>query len=169
MSPDERASRVIAELVSEIRRDLEALEGAHTRVVGELGRVPPGGPSQPQLAFFALHLDRAYSASEAAFLRIARSIDRDAPGGPGWHASLLRQMLEPVPGLRPAVLRAGTAARLEELLRFRHFLRHAYNVDLDWARVRRLLDALPATVDHVRDDLGGFASYLTEPDPSRPT
>lgn len=160
MSPEDRTLRVLAELAGEIRRDLEAIAGAQQLVTEELGRVGPEGPSVPQLAFSAFHIERIYSTREAALARVARMLDRRIPAGVTWHIELLRQITMPVPEVRPAVLGTATAEGLEDLLRFRHFVRHAYRVDLDWQRLQPLVAGLAVTLDRVRNDLQRFASGL---------
>jgi hypothetical protein len=51
--------------------------------------------------------------------------------GAAWHLKILVESGEAIPGLRPAVYPLEVTADWEALLRFRHFLRHAYTVDLD--------------------------------------
>lgn len=87
------------------------------------------GPAQAVLV--ALSLDHAYQAFEAILLRLERAAGLPERAGATWHASLLADAAVAVPGLRPPVLPTPeTHADWEGLLRFRHFLRHAYVVDL---------------------------------------
>lgn len=160
MSPEQKAEAIAARLRAEAVRDLEALERAVAQAESERPLVPAGGPSPGQLALLALAIDRGYSACEAVLLRIARSIDGATPAGPAWHAALLHQMTLPLQDVRPAVIEAETARRLDEWLRFRHFLRHAYHADLDWFRVRPLAESLADTAARFRNDLTRFLDAL---------
>jgi uncharacterized protein YutE (UPF0331/DUF86 family) len=61
---------------------------------------------------------------------------------------------------RPQVLAPETADGLEDLLAFRHFLRHAYAADLEWNRMRGLAVALPELLGRVRRDMESFRDYV---------
>ena len=58
-------------------------------------------------------------------------LDGGALGGETWHTELLRQMSLDVPDVRPPVLQAETAARLDEYRKFRHRIRNIYATNLD--------------------------------------
>jgi uncharacterized protein YutE (UPF0331/DUF86 family) len=62
---------------------------------------------------------------------------------------------------RPIVITRETADGLEDLLAFRHFLRHAYAADLDWNRMRNLAATLPALHQKVSSDLSAFRDYVS--------
>jgi len=50
------------------------------------------------------------------------------------------------------VIKEETRDRLEEFLRFRHVVRHAYDHELKWQRMRDLLDSFdPAYTEFVKD------------------
>jgi len=69
---------------------------------------------------------------------LLRGLDGELPQGGDWHHTLLVRATRPGPG-RPPAIRAETRTRLEDLLRFRHFLRHAYAVELDWGKMSPLV------------------------------
>ena len=87
------------------------------------------GPAQA--ALIALSLDHAYQAFEAILLRLERVAALPERTSANWHASLLADAALAIPGLRPPVLPPEAHADWEGLLRFRHFPRHAYVVDLN--------------------------------------
>ena len=107
----------------------------------------------------ALALDRYYSSLESSFEAILRVFDGDVPSGSDWHRALLARVAQPTP-TRPAVLRAEGAACLAELLRFRHFLRHGYAVELDWARLEPLATAHVGVHARVVADLAAFGTHV---------
>lgn len=90
---------------------------------------------------------------------MARSLDGEVPSGSGGHRSLLDRMVQPGEA-RPSVLRTETRSALTALLRFRHFLRHAYAVDLDWVKLRPLARSLRSTNDLVAADLSVFRAFV---------
>lgn len=65
-----------------------------------------------------------------------------------------------LPGVRPPVLREETAHTLDEFLRFRHLFRNLYGFELEWPRVRNLLERLPAAWSKVEADLDRFLAFL---------
>lgn len=92
----------------------------------------------------ALALHHAYSAMESYFERVAKEVDQSVPDGAHWHQQLLEQMTVPIPQRRPALLDESLLRDLDELRRFRHAVRHSYESELDWDRVKPLLQRLPA-------------------------
>lgn len=92
-----------------------------------------------------------------------------SPSGPRSHEELLSQMAVAIPDVRPAVLDEATLAGLSSLLSFRHFFRHAYAVELDWARLEEhrarvgrvhpaIVAGLAALAAHVRASLAVLGS-----------
>jgi hypothetical protein len=69
-------------------------------------------------------------------VRIERALGLPARGGAEWHAQFLRDAGLAVPGLRHAAYPAEAARDWVALLGFRHFLRHAYVVELDAGKLR---------------------------------
>ena len=82
-------------------------------------------------------LHNLYGAFEQVFEVVARFFENRVAAA-GYHAGLIKRMQLDIPGVRPALLSASTAADLDELRRFRHLFRHAYSADLDPHKVRRL-------------------------------
>ena len=65
-----------------------------------------------------------------------------------------------VEGVRPAVLRPPTRAGLARLLRFRHFFRHAYRIDLLWSDVAPILADVGDIATAHRTDVETFCRHL---------
>jgi hypothetical protein len=82
--------------------------------------------------------------------------------GATWHSRILLEAAQPVSGLRPRVYPDEVALDWDELLRFRHFLRHADTVSLDPARLaanlQRLARAATATDPFVDALVAALAS-----------
>lgn len=155
--------RRYAVLSSRIRQDLTELQRVVERVERASQARQRGSPEQDLLLdSVALNLHDVYSGLERIFSLIASSIDQSEPRGPDWYRELLRQMTIEVPGLRPAVLPSDMAADVDELLRFRHVVRHNYAFALEPERVERLAAHVPSTFQSVQAALLGFASFLDE-------
>ena len=142
-------------LLAEILRDWQAVfeHLAHAQSVD-----PASGPANA--AYIALSLDHAYQAFETILIRCERSLGLPERQGESWHRALLDEAALPLAGVRPPVYPQTAARDWEELLRFRHFLRHAYHVQLDAdrlaANVIRLSRALAATDPYLQTLLGGL-------------
>lgn len=157
MPRDEALHAVFRSLLDRVDLD----DAARTRIVDETERYAgAAAPDRPVVALVAVNLDRYYTSLEATFEAVARMIDGVVPAGSGWHQSLLEQMENPSDA-RPAVLRGETRSALTALLRFRHFLRHAYAVDFDWNKLKPLAVALSPTHALVARDLADFRGFLT--------
>ena len=129
----------------------------------ERARSVEPGAGRAEAALVALSLDHAYQALETLLVRIERALGLRERDGSEWHRALLADSVWPIPGVRGAVLSAESERDWDELRRFRHFLRHAYTVELDPGRlaantvvlerafkandasVRALIDALAPT------------------------
>ncbi len=106
--------------------------------------------------FVGVLLHRWYTALEAAFERIERTLVGALSGGEAWHQALLRLMALDVPDARPAILRRETVAALLPYLRFRNFLRHAYAVELDPAKLHALVAPLADAQKQIAEDISAF-------------
>jgi hypothetical protein len=69
------------------------------------------------------------------FVRILRTLEGDAPTGPTNHREVLRAAALSVEPLRPALVPPAAEKDLRELLGFRHFARHAYDVEPEPTRM----------------------------------
>jgi len=101
-----------------------------------------------------------YTGIEHIFETIAPELNGGLPAGESWHRELLTNMTLDLPGVRPPVLREETAHALDEFLRFRHLFRNVYGFELEWPRVRILLERLPAAWREVEADLDRFLAFL---------
>ena len=93
---------------------------------------------------------------------LARQRTFAEPAGGDWHLDLLRGATRELPGIRLAVLPRAVLDPLHEVLRFRHFFRHAYAIALDGtklAKVARHVVTVHADVDAA---LGAFDRFLAE-------
>jgi len=149
-----RAARLVAEIDAEVpalRRIAEEAARARDRVVT--------GDAMA-CSHAALQLHRWYTGVEGLLERIERALGVPPSPGPGWHRELLRGATLELPRRRPSVIAPATELLLVELLSFRHFIRHAYAVALDPARLVPLLDRLAEAQPAIERDLGALAEQL---------
>ena len=154
MSPADARSAL---LLAECRRDWDAVRT-------HLGRARAADPARgaAEAALVALSLDHAYQAFETILVRLERAIGLPERAGAGWHAALLADAALDVSTLRPPLFPRSALADWDALLRFRHFLRHAYVVDLDSEKLianrARLERAFAATDEYLAAVLAGLGT-----------
>lgn len=101
-----------------------------------------------------------YNAIEHFFERVAVELNGGLPAGRDWHSTLLARMARELPGVRPAIISVETRAGLEELMRFRHLFRHRYGFELEWPKLRPLLEAIRTGSQPLRAELAAFKGVL---------
>lgn len=80
-----------------------------------------------------------YNGLENIFEIIAKNIDKNIPKGTKSHQELLHQMAsESV--IRDEVINEELYLKLREYATFRHFYRHAYSFQLNWEKMKPLVD-----------------------------
>jgi hypothetical protein len=108
----------------------------------------------------ALNLHGLYAGLERVFVLVAERIDSSLPSGANWHQELVRQMTLEIPGVRPSAISEETSVRLDPYRGFRHVVRNVYAYVLDPRRVGELVEALPALIVRVNEELLRFADAL---------
>jgi hypothetical protein len=129
----------LAGLRAAVERDFKEVE-RQTRRASSLD--PTLG--EPQAAFVGLALDHAYQALEQVLVAFERALRLPERTGEHWHRALLADAARALPTIRPPLV--ASERDWEELLSFRHFLRHAYAADLDAARLLKNVAALERAV-----------------------
>jgi hypothetical protein len=109
---------------------------------------------------FALKTQQMYTAIEDLLKSTAKSFENHIDEDSGYHIELLRRMSTDVPRTRPAVLSDNSYKVLDKLRSFRHFIRHAYNYELDIEELSLLQNRLNNDFDFVLTDLTHFNLFL---------
>jgi len=144
-------------LRAEIESDLADLARVMEEIREAAQALPPQEePSPKDKAALGAFVHSFYNGVENVLKRVAQEIDRSVPTGEGWHRALLRRMAAEVPGVRSAVLRPDTVAALEPYLGFRHFFRHSYTFEIDWEKLRPLVERVEETFQGFKRDLEAF-------------
>ena len=108
----------------------------------------------------ALNLHGFYSGIERLLERIGVHVDGHLPQGANWHQSLLLQMADEVPNIRPAVISEGVQQSLDEYRGFRHIVRNVYSYKFDPLRLERLTRKAPTLYAHLKEEMSAFADFL---------
>ena len=147
-------------LRQDVHRDVGAAETLLEAVERRLGPKVPD--DEVLLGYAAVTLHQAYTALETCFERICQTLEGSLPVGPDSHQALLQNMTRALDDMRPAVLGDEAAKLLRPLLRFRHFVRHAYAVAWDPERIDEVLAAARRAWPRVRADMDTFVAFLDD-------
>jgi len=104
-------------------------------------------------------LENYYTCAETIFLRISQFFENHLPKD-RWHTDLLEKMTIHIEATRPRVLTEDSAVLLTELLRFRHFKRYYFQLDLDRDKIRYLFSVMERLHPALHRDLDTFTQHL---------
>jgi predicted nucleotidyltransferase len=125
----------------------------------------PPEPTSMEIRAAASVVHDFYGGVERVFERIAVRLGPGLPAGPSWHILLLRSMESAIEGVRPAVIDHALAVCLVDYLNFRHVFRHNYGYELQWHRLRPLIEGIEATLTRLRRQLEQFMAALNPDHP----
>lgn len=150
----------IRRLITEIQAELSELAKVKAVLDEADAQFANRTPDFLELSGIALSLHDFYNGIENLFRRIALELGEGVPTGSGWHSQLLKNMALDIPQVRPRVITQETRSKLDEYLRFRHLVRHTYSHELDWKRIRGLLDNLGTVYAEFVSDVEEFLRFL---------
>jgi hypothetical protein len=96
-------------------------------------------PDFIEVSAAALFLHSFYNGIESIVLMILKNINEDIPNGFQWHKELFEKTFETT-DKRTIIFRKEYKKQFVEYLTFRHFIRHAYGPDIDWKRLKPLIN-----------------------------
>lgn len=140
-----------------IRSVVDSLAGRLERFRSE--SLPVLGRTDISANFAAQLLDNTYTALETLFLRVSQFFE-NALARDHWHTDLLEKMRLRIAGVRERLISDEAYPLLLELLKFRHFRRYYFDVDLDWRKLDFLLEVYDRALPLVRKDIDRFKAFL---------
>lgn len=140
-----------------IANDLAAIETIYAKIgaptIGE-------DTEQDALIVLAYHLHSLYVVFENIFLRVAEVFENQLDDQARWHQQLLLRMKLDLTPLRPAVIDDATYDNLDELRRFRHLFRTAYQVQFDPRRLQLVVEKALILKSRYPQQFQVFLAYL---------
>jgi hypothetical protein len=109
---------------------------------------------------FAMRVQQFYTAHEDLFKQIAKSFENHIDSMSNLHKEMLLRMSIEVPKMRPSVLSQQSHLLLDKIRAFRHFIRHAYDCELQENELRLIQDRLKKEYTLVENDLEKFHAFL---------
>jgi hypothetical protein len=120
-------------LERELAADRKVLADAAHRAGQRAEEAHPG-----HLEACAYEIARFYTVFERMLENICAAFENHFGHHGDWHEKLLARLTLDLPGLRPPFLLEPMLPELRELKRFRHLVRHAYDLSLREDRLREL-------------------------------
>ena len=133
-------------LIAVLEREIQRLDVVVDRNRQAADRLGAAEPTWMEYVVVAHTLHNAYSLMEGYFLRIAKFFENEI-GNDSWHKDLVQRMTVEIESVRPALLTAEVAQRIDELRGFRHLYRNLYDTDLKPDRIIPLQAQFPDTID----------------------
>jgi hypothetical protein len=121
-------------LQRELAADRRVLMDAAGKASDRIGETHPG-----HLEACAYELARFYTVFERMLENICEAFENHFERDGDWHERLLTRLSLDLPGLRPAFIPETAVGNLREVKRFRHLIRHAYDLTLREERLRELV------------------------------
>jgi hypothetical protein len=87
----------------------------------------------------ALLLHSFYNGLESITLLIFKNIEETIPNDSQWHKTLFEKTFDQT-DKRTAIFRNECKEQLSEYLSFRHYIRHSYASEIDWKRLKPLIN-----------------------------
>jgi hypothetical protein len=98
-------------------------------------------PDLIEMSAAAMFLHSFYNGIENILKLIIKFYDNKLPNDTKWHMELLEKAFVPNEN-RKEIFRIEFQEKLEEYLKFRHFVRHSYGFQLEWERMEDLVNGI---------------------------
>lgn len=111
---------------------------------------------------FAMKSQQFYTAIEDLFKQIAKAFENHIEDLGSFHRELLIRMNTEIPKTRPSVISNQTLSFLDKLRAFRHFIRHAYDCELDEKELLIIQEKLRKEYKNFEGELEKFRRYIAQ-------
>jgi hypothetical protein len=153
--------KIIKTLISYLQFELEkvlSLKDDMELLKSNLGDKEPDKFDCSALGYL---LHNFYNGAENIFKSIAvvfgNRVDKEE-----WHSALLKRMLLEIEDVRPRVISIDLYKRLLDYKNFRHFFRHAYIFELDWTKMKVLVEDFEKTIQQLNVEAKEFIKKLRD-------
>ncbi len=112
--------------------------------------------------YLAYQIHNYYSCFEELAKGVAKAFENNIEDFSKYHKELIYRMKLDLLGFRPALISENAAVLLDEILKFRHRFLHAYNYQLNPAKVNEQRQNVLALALLLNIDLDKFEAFLLE-------
>lgn len=109
---------------------------------------------------FAMKVQQFYTALEDLLKQIANSFENHLDTMTNFYKELLIRMNTEIPKIRPAVISHQNYIFLDKLRAFRHFIRHAYDCELNENELLLIQKKLEEDYPFLQTELQSFRSFV---------
>ncbi len=109
---------------------------------------------------FALKTQQYYTAIEDLLKQIAKSFENHIQDLSMFHKELLVRLHTTIPSIRPSVLSKESFLFLDKIRAFRHFIRHAYDCELQEAELKEIQNKLKNCCEVLEKDFLEFRKFV---------
>jgi hypothetical protein len=103
----------------------------------------------------AMVLHSFYNGIENILTLIFKFYDGQLPNSNKWHMKILEKAFE-CDEKRKNIFSIDLQTKLEEYLKFRHFVRHSYGFQLEWERMEDLVNGINVLWEAIKNDINIF-------------
>lgn len=111
---------------------------------------------------FAMKTQQLYTAIEDLLKQIAKAFENHLEDLGANYKALLQRLNTDITDIRPAVISNQSFLFLDKLRAFRHFIRHAYDCELDENELADIKLKLANEFSPLISDFNKFRDYVTE-------
>ena len=156
-----RSKQDIVLLIAELEADLLSLQELETTNQRAEKRISAGANDDLDYAALGYTLHNISNLVGNSFYRIAKYFENNLECH-SWHKDLIQRMTLSLEGIRPAVLDAATAEKLDELRSFRHVFRNMYRKRIDPGKIMTIQATLPGTISDYTQKILSSIQLLRE-------
>ena len=103
-------------------------------------------------------LQSFYNGIESVIILIFKGIGDNIPNDLQWHKKLFEKAFESTEN-RPILFRKEYKEQLVGYLSFRHFFRHSYGFEIDWRRLKPLINEVEEIWKVLKKDINEYIKY----------
>lgn len=155
------ANEKVRVLIAELNDDLRAMEDIERRIDELYHSLEGKNIADKDKAALGYYLHNLYNAAESILKRIAGFFENSFEGEK-WHVDLLKRMRLEIEGIRPAVISKDSCSLLNELRKFRHLFRHAYDYELSWKKMDDLVEEYRRGKGNFLKDMDEIKRFISE-------
>lgn len=156
-----RTNEQVKTLIAEIDNDLLAMRNIEAQIEELYNTMDEDNIKDKDKAALGYYLHNLYNAVESILKRLAYFFENSISGNT-WHIDLLKRMTLKIEGIRPAVISKETYTMINELRKFRHIFRHAYDYELRFKRIDELWKEYGEGKANLLKDMDSIKEVLRE-------
>jgi len=100
-------------------------------------------------------LQSFYNGNESIILLIFKALNENIPNDLQWHKKIFEITFENNEK-RTAIFRNEYKEHFAEYLSFRHYFRHSYGYEIDWGRLKPLINGVEKLWLNIKEDINNF-------------